>query len=131
PFRQCHELRPGSRAYLRRRLRKALADIEHADAPAKLHQPADDAAVLGGATGRGGEVPGGRGRHPPHPNRAPDQARAVRDSAMVMRIALSSRPSRPSLPARAASASASKTCLVRNSVVVLTLLNSSSASRFL
>ena len=80
--------------------------------------------VIGIAAGRGGEVARHRERDASHHNAASYQARATCDSDSVTRIALNSRPSRPSVPARAASASWSKMCLVRNSVVVLTPLNS-------
>ena len=105
------------------RPRKTVAEPRRRPASRAL-QFRDDAPIIGVAAGRRREIARHREGEPLHHNGASYQARATCDSEMVTRIALSSRPSRPSLPARAASASWSKMCLVRNSVVVLAPLNS-------
>ena len=88
-----------------RRTWKALADVEHLHAPAQRPQLRDDAPVIGVAAGRGGEIARHHERSRLHHNGASYQALAEGDSRTVMRMAASSRPSRPSLPAFATSAS--------------------------
>ena len=85
-------------------MRKSVAKVDDLDAPIALRKLRDDAAVVGIAAGRGRKVARhGEGGLPYH-NGASYQARASGDSATVTRIDLSSRPARPSLPARAAPA---------------------------
>ena len=102
--RQRCQSRPGGRAGIRRGKWKSVAEVDHRGPPAKRRKPFDDAAVIDVAAGRGRKL-ARHGEHDlPHHNGASYQARATGDSATVTRIDLSSRPSRPSLPLRAASA---------------------------
>src|SRR5215211_1080228 len=109
---------------------KFAAEIENPRLPAEPLELGDHAPIVDIASGRRGKVSrNGENEVTHHHNGASYHARADGDSPMVTRIALISRPSRPSLPARTASASRSYTYLVRNSVVVLTPLNCGSSSR--
>src|SRR5262249_47492680 len=110
--------------------RKLAAHVHHVGMPAEARKLGDHAAVVGVAAGRRIEsTRDGEHEAPLHHNGASYQARADGDSPMVMRSAAISRPSRPSLPPRTASASPSNTWRVRNSVVVLTFLNAATSSR--
>ena len=105
--------RNGYQPFLRRfalllaRPRKAFAEIDDIDFPTETLKLRDHAPVVGIAAGRGRKIARHRERDASYHNAASYQARATCDSESVTRIALSSRPSRPSLPARAASASRS------------------------
>src|SRR5437763_372587 len=85
--------------------------------------------VVGVATGGRIETAWHREDDALHHKGASYCARARCDSESVTRRALSSRPGRPSSPARAGFARPSKICLDRNSVVVLLPLNSGTSSR--
>ena len=85
-------------------MRKAVAEIDKVDGPAKPLEFADDAAIVGKTAGRGRKIARYRKRHALHHKGDSYQARATCDSDSVTRIAFSSRPSRPSFPARAESA---------------------------
>src|SRR6476660_1156359 len=111
------------------RQRKTVAEIDDIDLPAEAAKLRDHPPVVGVTTGWNRQIARHREREAFHHRSASYQARAICDSESVTRIALSARPSRPSWPARAASASRSKTCLVRNSVVVLEPLSSGRSSR--
>src|ERR1700686_1409270 len=100
------------------RPRKPFTEIDNIDLPAELFEFRDYATIIGIAAGRVRKVARHREGETPHHKSASYQARATCDSDSVTRIALSSRPSRPSFPVRAASASRSNICLVRNSVGV-------------
>src|SRR5687768_10074085 len=128
-FRGCEK--PGQRKLARRavRIRERATEVDHLDLPAKRAQFRDDAFVIGEAAGRRVEAPWHRERRALHESCASYQARATCDSERVTRIAFSSLALRPNLPPRAAAASRSKMCLVRNSVVVLRPLNSGTSSR--
>src|SRR5262249_27377089 len=109
----------GRGAGIGRGIRKSVAKVDDLDAPTERRELRDDPRVIGIAASWGRKVARPREGGLPHHSAASYQARASGDSATVTRIDLSSRPSRPSLPARAATASWSKRCLVKNSVVVL------------
>src|SRR5262249_11856783 len=113
----------------RARPRKLVADVGNLDLPAELAELGDHAPVVRVAAGRGGEIARYREHEAFHRSGPSYQARATSDSAMVMRMAASSRPSRPRPPLPAVSASRSKMYLVRNSVVVLKPPNSGMSSR--
>src|SRR5580704_2109686 len=100
------------------RTRKALAEVDNIDVAAEPPQFRDHAPVIGVAAGRLVETAGHRKGERYH-SVASYQARAEGDSATVTRIVEMSRPSRPSPPLFTAAARPSKTCRVRNSVVVL------------
>src|SRR4051812_27805295 len=100
-------------------MRKTVPEIQDLDVPAKRREFRNDAAVIGTPAGRCRKITRDRKHNRLHHNGASYQARAVGDSDTVTRMALSSRPSRPSALLRAASASSLNTNLVRNSVVVL------------
>src|SRR5262249_4876394 len=93
-----------------------------------LPQSGNHAAVILVAPGRLIEAPRHRKSYCRH-NAPSYDARAVGDSATVTLMAPISRPLRPSSPFFTAAASSSKMCLVRNSVVVLTDLNTGISSR--
>src|SRR5436190_2534793 len=109
--------------------RKPAAEIDDVNLPANRCKLRDDTAVVTKTAGRCGKVARDGDDRFPHHNGASYEARANGDSAMVTRSAASSRPSRPNLPARAASATRSKMCRVKTSVVVLTPWNCGSSSR--
>src|SRR4029077_1847981 len=111
------------------RQRKTVAKIDDIDPPAEATKLRDHPTVVGVTAGWDRQIARHREREAFHHRSASYQARAICDSESVPRIALRARPSRPSWPARAASASRSKICLVRNSVVVLEPLSSGSSSR--
>src|SRR4051794_29795107 len=127
--RQRGQARAGGNLFRGAWMRKAVAEIQDLDVPAKRRELRNDAPVIGIATGRCGEIARHRKHHRLHHNGASYHARAVGDSETVTRMALSSRPSRPSASPRAASASMSNTYRVRNSVVVLVPLNCGRSSR--
>src|SRR5215468_6943088 len=114
--------------HLGRRARKSVAQVDHVNLAAALPQSGNHAPVILIAAGRLIEASRHRKGHRCH-NAPSYHARAVGDSATVTRIAPISWPSRPSSPFFTAAASPSKTCLVRNSVVVLTDLNAGMSSR--
>src|SRR4029077_12510151 len=93
---------------LRARLRKAIAQGQHIDLPGERLQFGDDAPVVAVASGRCRKVARHRKADAFHHKGASYQARATCDSEIFTRIASSSRPARPSSPARAADAMASK-----------------------
>src|SRR4051794_2425824 len=100
-----HEPRSCGGALRSCRMRKTLAEIDDIDHPTQLLDFRDHPAIVGIAAGRRGKVARHRKRNAPHHKGASYQARATGDSEIVTRIAFSSRPSRPSLPPRADSAS--------------------------
>src|SRR5262249_11482106 len=106
-----------------------LAEIDNPNLPAHSFEFSNDPLVVCVAAGRRVQTARhgeGRGFH--HKG-ASYCARATCDSESVMRIALSSLPTRPSSLARAGFANPSKIYLLRNSVVVLMPLNSGNSSR--
>src|SRR5262249_19410801 len=121
--------RAGARARLGRRAGKTIAKVDDLRAPAERRKLRDDPPIVGVAAGGSAEVARYREEDLLYHSGASYQARAVGDSATVTRIDASSRPSRPSLPARAAAAKCSNRCRVKNSVVVLMPLNCGSSSR--
>src|SRR4051812_23763810 len=86
------------------RIGKTFTEVDHIDCPAEPLELADDAAVIDIAARWNRQIARHRERNPFHHKGASYQARATCDSDSVMRMALRSRPSRPSLPPRAASA---------------------------
>src|SRR5438270_8131469 len=86
------------------RIRKTFTEVDHIDCPAEPLELADDAAVIDITARWSRKIARHRERNPSHHKGASYQARATCDSESVTRIALRSRPSRPSLPPRAASA---------------------------
>src|SRR5262249_47301974 len=114
--------------YFGGRARKSVPQVDHVDLAAALPQSGNHAPVILIAAGRLIEASRHRKGHRCH-NAPSYHARAVGDSATVTRIASISRPSWPSSPFFTAATSPSKTCLVRNSVVVLTDLNAGMSSR--
>src|SRR3974390_3454539 len=108
--------------------RKAITEVHDFDLPTQAPKLAYYPAIIHVAAGRAVEITRDSDRNILHHKSASYQARATCDSDSVTRIALSSRPSRPNLPARAASASRSQIYLVRNSVVVLVFVNSGMSS---
>ena len=109
--------------------RKSVADIETLDVPSQLPEFGHDPPVVSVAAGRRIEAARHREHDALHHKGASYCARATCDSDSVMRSALSSRPGRPSSPARAGFARPSKMYLDRNSVVVFLPLNSGTSSR--
>src|SRR5450631_253627 len=108
---------------------ETATEVEQIDLPAEIAEFGNHAPVVGVTAGRGRKIAGHGECETFHHKFASYQARATWDSEMVTRIALSSRPSRPSSPARALLARLSKICLVRNSVVVLLPVKSGTSSR--
>src|SRR5215470_14348038 len=84
---------------------KSIAQPNDIDLPAETTKLRDHASVIGIATGRGCEIARHGECQALYHRSALYQARAKCDSESVTRIALSSRPGRPSSPARAALAS--------------------------
>ncbi len=80
---------------------EAVAEVEQIDLPAEIAEFGNHAPVVGVTAGRGRKIAGHGECETLHHKFASYQARATCDSEMVTRIALSSRPSRPSSPARA------------------------------
>src|SRR4029079_1318945 len=120
-------LRARSRCLIWRR--KSFADVETFDVPVQSSEFGDDPPVVGVAAGWRIETAWHRENDALHHKGASYCARARCDSESVMRSSLSSRPGRPSSPARAGLAKPSKIYLDRNSVVVLLPLNSGTSSR--
>src|SRR5262249_49842005 len=83
---------------------KSVAEVDDFDAPIAQRKLRDDAAVVGIAAGRGRQIARHREGGGPYHNGASYQARASGGSPTGPRVDVSSRPSRPSLPARAAPA---------------------------
>src|SRR5262249_1030363 len=89
------------------RKRKAIAELYDFDLPAEPLKLSNHPAIVCVAASRAAEIPGNRDRNGPYHKGASYQARATCDSERVTRIDVSSRPSRPNLPARVASESRS------------------------
>src|SRR5215471_21737144 len=119
------------RSPLRAWLRKAITEVDCFHPPPQRAKLRDDAAIVGIAAGRDRQSTRYREADASHHSGPSCHARARCDSEMVTRMAFNARPSRPTSPLRAAAASASNTCLVRNSVVVFLPWNSEMSSRFL
>src|SRR5262245_22190653 len=94
----------GRGASIGRGISKSVAKLDDLDAPTDCRELRDDPPVIGIVAGWDRKVARHREGGLPYHNAASYQARASGDSATVTRIDLSSRPSRPSLPARAAPA---------------------------
>src|SRR5262245_31319434 len=89
------------------RKRKSIAKLHDFDLPAETVKLPNHSAIICVAASRAVEITGNRDRDGPHHKGASYQARATCDSERVTRIDVSSRPSRPNLPARVATTSRS------------------------
>src|SRR5262245_2692572 len=89
------------------RKRKSIAELHDLDLPAEPVKLPYHPPTICVAASRPVEITGNRDRDGPHHKGASYQARATCDSERVTRIDVSSRPSRPNLPARVASTSRS------------------------
>src|SRR5579862_5021660 len=128
-LRHVQQLRPRLRPPRVARPRESFTKIDKGNLPTDSLELGDDAFVVSVAAGRRVQIARHGEARMSHHKGASYCARATCDSESVTRIDLSSRPARPSSPARAGFASPSKICLLRNSVVVLMPLNSGVSSR--